>query len=385
MSVIFSERTNWEHTTNDISQVISGFRKDNINYLDLSVSNPTQCGFSYPQGFLADFDNENNLTYSAQSFGLKYARMAVVEYYHAKGVIIDVNQVILTSSTSEAYSYLFRLLLNSYDTVLFPKPSYPLFEYLVDVNDLIMAQYELVYNNQWFVDKDSLETTVNDKTKALVVVNPNNPTGSFMQSDDISLINRVAQDSNLSIISDEVFSDYTLDSKRYSTFVGNKNVLTFVLGGLSKTLAMPQMKLSWIIVSGPDRQVEEALNRLEIIADTYLSVNTPVQNALASWLKQKDVIQVPIKQRVEKNYQWLKSLNSKAFGVLNVDGGWYVILKVMLGEGDFVYDLLCKEHVYVHPGYFYDLDGDALCVVSLLTEENVLKEGIARLIKFIDG
>ncbi|MBI5415716.1 MAG: pyridoxal phosphate-dependent aminotransferase, partial [Candidatus Omnitrophica bacterium] len=279
MDNFFSHRTNWPLSSNRIAKVLDQLKKANISFIDLTESNPTRCGFGYPSGrILRPLASDKNLRYEPQPQGSLEAREAVSRYYREQGHEVAVERIFLTASTSEAYSCLFRLLVDAGQEVLFPRPSYPLFQFLGDLNDVALNYYPLAYTDHWHIDFAQMEGCIQPATKAVVLVNPNNPTGSFIKKDELSALNRICRAKNIPVISDEVFADFAFPgSKDAVSLVNNDAVLTFVLGGLSKTLALPQMKLSWIIVSGPEELAQEACQRLEVIADTYLSVNTPVQ------------------------------------------------------------------------------------------------------------
>ena len=363
-------------------------RRDGAAVLDLTESNPTRCGFAFPnEMILKSLGNEDNLRYEPLPQGSVRAREAVGGYYMAKGFDVSVENIILTSSTSEAYSYLFRLLVNAGERVLFPRPSYPLFQFLGDLNDVHLDFYTLTYTDRWGMDFDQIRRNIQTDTRALVLVNPNNPTGSFVAKKEKEWLNALCRERNLSIICDEVFGDFPLDPTAQGvSLVNNGDVLTFVLGGLSKTLGLPQMKLSWIILSGPAALVKTARERLEIIADTYLSVSAPVQNSLERWLPLKDQIQGGMRARLKRNLQFLKE---KARGgpcrLFEPEGGWYAVLKIppTLSEEEWVLKFLRKDRVFVHPGYFFDFDDEAFIVVSLLPPEEVFEAGIDRVSKRI--
>lgn len=381
----FAERTNWNSAPNDVTAILNDLKQSNKIIYDLTVSNPTQCGFHYPiDDLLKELYRESNIIYEADPRGLLCAREAVVRYYQTRGVKVDPVQIFLTASTSEAYGFLFRLLADVGDQVVFPRPSYPLFEFLAGINDLQWKTYDLKYDERWVLSREVFKNVFKDSVRAAVLVNPNNPTGSCFRQNDMDFILKECSRKEVPIICDEVFLDYIFgginDAK---TLAGNVENLTFVLGGLSKSLALPQMKLSWIIVSGPERQAVEAMKRLEIIADTYLSVNTPVQNALPGWLELADSVRQQVLGRIRENREFLKreALN---FGgkvkILNADGGWSAVVKAdHVGDDEaFVMELLKEEHTFVHPGYFFDFDEEGFFVISLLPDEKVFQEGVRR-------
>lgn len=385
---LFAKRTQWVLQTNQFSQTLEALRQSKKEVYDLTESNPTRAGIPYPQEkILNAFANPNNLQYSPDAQGSLKAREALCAYYRKKGFTIDPKRIFLTASTSEGYSYLFRLLANAGERVIFPSPSYPLFAFLGDLNDVVMDSYPLVYDKQWQIDLAGLKKGLRRDTKAIVLVNPNNPTGSFVKKEELVQINALCREKSIALISDEVFYEYGFGQggERVS-LIGNEEALSFTLGGLSKSLGLPQMKLSWIIVNGPPKLVEEAVGRLEVIADTYLSVNTPVQNALLSWLDLSAEIQTAILTRTRANRDFLIKAAPAAASpieVLNAEGGWYAVIRIpeTVSEEDIVLKLLTEYQVIVHPGYFFDFNDQACLIVSLLPPLEVFKEGIERLFK----
>ena len=332
-----------------------------IHVLDLTESNPTQCGFKYPAHIIDDLSNLDNLKYVPDSRGMQKARVAVGKFCD-----FDPARILLTASTSESYGFLMRLLLNPGDKVLIPKPSYPLFQFLLELNDAAFDYYPYVYDGQWRIDFDALEGLIDDATKAIILVNPNNPTGSYLKKNELARLNALCKKHALSIISDEVFFDYPLLKGDFVSLRDNAEVLTFVLGGLSKSLCLPQMKLGWLLASGSSNLVTQAFERLEIIADTYLSVNTPVQNALSHWLSSAASIQVQILERVRTNLAYLKNIG---LNVLTVEGGWYAIVHIPgIDEEEFVLNALKEHHILIHPGFFFDVETPGHLVVSLLPQ-----------------
>ncbi|VAW13366.1 Aminotransferase, class I and II [hydrothermal vent metagenome] len=389
LGIEFSHRTDWELQENRLTQLHHDLLEKKEEVFDLTISNPTLCQFDYsPKKILEGFQSSKNLVYEPSSCGNVSAREEVVRFYKKRGVCLSCDQIVLVSSTSEAYGFLFRLLTNPGDKVLFPRPSYPLFQFLSDLNDVSLEAYSLQYNQCWSVDVDNLRQTIDAKAKAVVCVNPNNPTGSFIKKQELQIFNELCVEHNCALISDEVFADFGFeeDTDRIS-LTGNKDVLTFILGGLSKTLGLPQMKLSWIVVSGPTDDVSRSLERLEIIADTYLSVNTPAQNALGQWLQLTGFVQNQIRNRIERNYQFLKEQMElvQRCSLFFAEGGWYAVLSVdtELSEEGFVIDLLKEKHVLVHPGYFFDFDQESVIVVSLLLKNKDFIEGINRIVTYL--
>ena len=360
----FSKRTEWNQQTNPLSQLLDELKSQNTEILDLTESNPTRCGFDYPPQILTSLSDPKSLQYTPDACGTLPARQAVGNFCQ-----FDPERIVLTASTSESYSFLFRLLLNPGEKVLIPRPSYPLFQFLLELNDASFEYYSLIYDNGWHIDFKQLETLIDSQTKAIVLVNPNNPTGSYIKEDELQKLNALCRTHGLAVISDEVFFDYPLTQGKFASLKDNREVLTFVLGGLSKSLALPQMKLGWILASGPQTQVDEALQRLEIIGDTYLSVNTPVQNACRQWLANSDGIHEQILSRVKTNLQWLKQ---SGLNVLKVEGGWYAVLDMgAIDEEQVVLDTLRKNHILIHPGFFFDFETAGHLVVSLLPRPEV--------------
>lgn len=354
-----------------------------VRILDLTESNPTRAGIRYPKEILQSLSRKENLNYEPDARGLKSARKIISGYYADKGIRVSPDQIILTASTSEGYSHLFRLLANPGDEVLVPAPSYPLFDYLAGLSDVQLKPYSLNYEAKWQIDFRALESSVISKTRAVMLVNPNNPTGNFVKRDELAKLNGIAKQHHLALISDEVFLDYGFGSKVQS-FAGNQKALTFTLSGISKILALPQMKLGWIVVNGPKKVRDEAIERLEVIADTFLSVSTPAQNALVGWYREKSKIQNQILDRVKKN---LKSIQlPSSCELLHAEGGWYAVIRIprIHSEEEWVTQFLEKDKVLVQPGYFFDFPKEAYIVASLLTPEKNFKEGMKRIQKRIE-
>jgi aspartate/methionine/tyrosine aminotransferase len=383
----FAGRTDWELGENPLSLELERMRADGREIIDLTESNPTRCGFRYPPDvFLSPLASSDNLTYSPDPKGLFKTRKAIAAYCGTKGTAVDPEHVILTSSTSEGYTFLFRLLLNPGERVLIPAPSYPLFSFLAGLNDVQADHYFLEFTSgAWRIDFTSVEAALEKDTRAVVLVSPNNPTGSCVRKDDLAHLNDICEAQGVAIICDEVFSDYILEGHedKFFSLAANSAVPTFVLGGISKALALPQMKLSWLMANGPAEYLAKALPRLEVIADTFLSVNTPVQQAAAKWLNAALGIQGQVRARVEGNARFLRD----EFGrpgiaeVLPVEGGWYAVLKVpsAVPEGEWAVSLLIEDGVLVHPGFFFDFQEEGYIVVSLLLPPEKFAEGIRRL------
>lgn len=375
---MFSSRLHWDLRPNHLARALEARRRSGTRILDLTQSNPTRAGLSYPaEEILAAFGDQRGLVYEPAPAGLIAAREAVTEYYSARGVIVEPSRVLLTTSTSESYAWLFKLLADPGDEILVPRPSYPLFEFLASLESVRVRPYPLHYDGAWHIDCDALEKVVTPRTRAIVVVNPNNPTGSFVKRDELERLEALG----IAIISDEVFSDYEFapDDSRVASVIGVRRALTFSMSGLSKIAGLPQMKLSWIVASGPGH--ETALDRLELIADTYLSVATPVQAALPKLLACP--VRGQIRERTRNNLAWLRSAAAgSAIQVLNVEGGWYAIVQVprIRSEEEWALTLLRDDNVIVQPGFFYDFEREAFLVLSLLTARPVLEEGVRRLL-----
>ena len=388
---MFSQRTNWKLSPNRFTQALEAIRASGTKLLDLSVSNPTECGLQYvTAAILAAFQNRSALSYDPQPKGLLSAREEVARYYlRDHHVSVDPESVILTTSTSEAYSYIFRLLCNPQDEILVPKPSYPLFDFLADLQDVALIPYSLEYAHGWMVDFQSITRALTPRTRAILLVHPNNPTGSYLRAEEVQHLNNLCQKHNLALIVDEVFLDYSFAGIPPRTFANNLDALTFTLSGLSKIAALPQMKVAWLVTTGPGSLVQPALDRLEVIADTYLSLNAPTQWAVPTLFEQRHSLQPQLLQRVRENRANLQKLISSqpACELLDADAGWYAVLRVPArgSDEDLVIDLLQKQNVVVHPGHFYDFPKDGFLVLSLITPAVIFNEGISRLLKFLQS
>ena len=387
---MFSSRTNWDLRPNRLAAELERRRARGREVLDLTESNPTRCGLKYNRAaILRALARPAALEYHPDPRGVRTARQAVAEYYRRRGsgaasLRVDSERILLTASTSEAYSFLFRLSCEPGDQMLAPSPSYPLFEFLAGLNDVELAPYPLVYDHGWQIDLHSLEQAITSRTRALVVVNPNNPTGSFVKAHELKALNRLCAARGLALIADEVFLDYAHQGKARPSLAANRQVLTFALSGLSKISALPQMKVAWMVVNGPKAGVGKALARLEVLADTYLSVNTPAQLALPGLLAQRKSIQAQIRRRIAANRRELaKQLASHpACRVLESEGGWYAVLRVPARGSDeeLALALLRKQGVFAHPGHFYGFAGEGHLVLSLIVGEGPFREGLRRLL-----
>jgi len=385
---MYSKRTDWKLTPNRFAQAQEELRAAGTDVLDLSISNPTRAGLQLDQdAILQSLARPEALDYDPQPKGLLSARQAVARYYKAEHGIYDVDpeSLILTTSTSEGYSYVFRLLCNPEDEILVPKPSYPLFQFLADLQDVRLTPYPLIYDDGWQIDFPSLYKAVDHRTRAVVVVHPNNPTGSY--ASPAEALNRFCAEYNLALIVDEVFLDYALDGASRDSFAANQAVLTFTLSGISKISGLPQMKIAWVATSGPQDSTRDALARLEVIADTYLSMNAPLQLATPTLLDQRKNLQPLLLDRIRYNLQELdhQLARQKTCERLRVDGGWYAILRVpvLQSDEDLAIDLLRKVAVLVHPGHFYDFPKDGYLILSLITPTDGFREGVKRVLSVL--
>jgi aspartate/methionine/tyrosine aminotransferase len=363
----FSSRLPGELRPNALTKLLRAKREAGSPILDLTESNPTHAGIEYPPGFLGSLASDAAARYEPEPFGLPAAREVIAHEYGA-----SADRVIMTASTSEAYSWLFKLLCDPGDEVLVPRPSYPLFYYLAALESATVRHYGLFYDHGWFIDFHTLERAINERTRAIVLVNPNNPTGHFLRRHELAQLTAFG----LPIISDEVFHDYQLQPAPDSvlTLQDVRETLVFTLNGLSKTVGLPQMKLAWMIANGPPADVRSAMDRLEMIADTYLSAGTPVQCGIEALLKLREPVQRQILDRLRVNVAALRASGLRA---LDIEAGWYAI--VANQEEGAELRLLRDHDVLVQPGYFYDFERSGNIVVSLLTPSEIFTEGIARL------
>ena len=392
---MFARRTQWTLTQNRYSTALNRARSRGDRLLDLTVSNPTRCGFEFDtKTILESLNRPEALQYDPQPQGLLSAREAVAAYYNKNKVArgfdpIRAEQVFLTTSTSEAYSYLFRLLCDPGDEVLVPRPSYPLFEFLAEVEDVELRPYELFYDHGWHIDLDGVGKAAGDHARAVLVVNPNNPTGSFLHSQELAHLVSLCREREMALVSDEVFLDYGVESEAELSVASSRECLAFTLSGLSKVSCLPQMKLAWIVVNGPEKLRDEASARLEIIADTFLSVNAPIQHALPQLLAQKDRMQTQLGERIRANLHGLddRLRSVGALGRLRTEGGWYAVLRVPVKQTDedLAIELIEQAGVIVHPGHFYDFPQEGYLVVSLITPLDEFREGISKVLERFHG
>lgn len=349
-------------------------REAGLPLVNLTASNPTRCGFVYDKSaILAALAAPDSLVYDPDPRGMQRAREAVCRYYSGHGAVLEPQRVFLTPSTSEAYSYLFRMLCDPGDEVLIAQPSYPLFDFLARIEDVRLVPYPLFYDYGWHLDAESLRKRITPRTRAIALVHPNNPTGHFTKAAERGELETICVEHGLTLIVDEVFLDYRLGSVAAPSFAcGEHPALTFVLSGLSKIAALPQMKAAWIAAFGPEAALEPAMERIEVVADTFLSMNAPVQCALPSWLDARNGIQGQILGRIRRNLTAMDGeFSGTAVSRLKVEGGWYAVLRVPAIERDEVLAVhLVREFgVEVHPGHFFGFPDSGWLVLSLLPQE----------------
>jgi alanine-synthesizing transaminase len=377
----FSSRTQWNLTENELARAVREARASGAVF-DLTVSNPTACGFAYDaDAILQSLSAPAALRYEPDPLGMMSAREAIALYYRDLGVKLDTGRLCLTTSTSEAYSFLFRLLCDPGDEVLVARPSYPLFDFIAQLDNVRLTEYALVYHDGWHIDLTALARAITPRTRAVIAVHPNNPTGNFVSPGEREALQRLCAEHGLALIVDEVFLDYGLDTHPPQTFAArNGQALTFVLSGLSKVCGLPQMKVSWIVASGPAALVDAAIARLEVIADTFLSVNAPMQQALPAWLAGRHALQLQVRERMRAN---LAALDERVRGTqadrLALGGGWTVVLRVPRSVGGrYFAEAAMAAGVVTQPGEFYGLP-EGRIVLSLLTPRETWDCGLALL------
>ena len=376
------------HTeSNAVTNSLAELRAAGEPFVDLTESNPTRCRIPYPKGLLDALADARGLQYEPHPFGLPEARAAVADDQGRRGVSVDPAHVVLTSSTSEAYAWLFKLLCDPGDAVLVPQPSYPLFEHLTALEGIAAQPYRLDYDGRWTIDVDSLRAAPAG-VRALLVVSPNNPTGSFVAAGNLQDVVALCRARGWALIADEVFADYPLEADDYVTDIAvRSNVLSFTLAGLSKTAGLPQLKLGWCVAGGPPAERDAALAALELIADSYLSVSTPVQVAAPRLLHEGASIRAAIQARIRRNLTALRAIAARhpACEVLRMEGGWSAVIRVpsTRSEEQLVLDLLRTERILVHPGYFFDFPREAYVVISLLPPDDIFDDAGARLLQFL--
>ncbi|HEY2907400.1 MAG TPA: pyridoxal phosphate-dependent aminotransferase [Vicinamibacterales bacterium] len=391
MHDLFSTRSGVDLTPNRLASALAKLDAEGTPFLDLTLSNPTRAGFEYSDALLAPLATSRGLLYEPSALGTTEAREAVAADFARRSIHLAADRVVLTASTSEAYSVLFKLLADPGDEILVPRPSYPLFAHLARLDALVTREYDLEYHGEWSIDIASVSAAMTTRTRALLLVSPNNPTGSFVSRPELDGLVEICAPRGVAIVADEVFADYELSAgaaRRAGRVLECGDVLSFSLGGLSKSVGLPQVKLAWMGVAGPAKAVERALERLELICDTYLSVSTPVQAALAELLDRGAAVRDQIAQRVAANYRMLvnRSAATPSCRVLHSDGGWYGIVQVpsIEPEEDIVLRLLAEDRVLTHPGYFFDFTREAFLVVSLLLPPATFQDGVDRLFRHFD-
>ena len=394
---MFSKRTGWKLAENAYTRALRAHQQSGRRILDLTASNPTTCGFQYDEAaILSTLGSPASLRYDPDPKGLLSARVAIASYYREMNPRADVDpeRLMLTTGTSEAYSFLFRLLCEPGDEVVVAQPSYPLFEFLAAIQDIRLRPFRLLYDHGWQIDFHALEQAITKRAKAILLVHPNNPTGQFIRRDEADKLRSICAQRGLALVIDEVFLDYRLarsnsPASRHGTFAAEPRALTFALSGLSKVSALPQMKIGWIAASGPDALVRDALARLEIISDTYLSLSAPLQNALPGLLAERRRMQPQLIARVETNLANLDAAlaGQRLVSRLEMEGGWYAVLRVPAIQSDeeFAIRLLEQHGVLVQPGHFYEFPGDGYLVVSLLTPTEDFSRGVRELLACVAG
>jgi alanine-synthesizing transaminase len=391
---MFSSRTAWDLAPNRYTEALEAHKRAGRELFDLTSSNPTTIGLAYrEEELLRSFVHREALTYQPAARGLPSARETVAAYYAEKGSRLSADDFVLTTSTSEAYSFVFGLLCDPGDSILVPVPSYPLFDFLADLNDVKLVPYELVYDHGWQIELESLRTAARvsqaegGRCRAVLVVHPNNPTGSYIKPFELNELNRICATYDLAIIADEVFLDFSLVEKPPLSFTANTDALTFSLSGVSKISALPQMKVAWLVTTGPDKLKKEALARLEVIADTYLSMSAPSQLALSRMLAERHTVQPQLMQRIRTNLTALDEqlATQDLCHRLDVEGGWYAVLRVpILGpDEELVISLLRETGVLLQPGHFFNFPADGYLVASLITPADQFAQGVRKTLQFI--
>ena len=384
-----SSRLPRESAPNALSLALDELRRAGTPYVDLTESNPTRAGISYPDDLLLPLSSPASLRYEPHPLGLRAAREAIAADCARRGVRVEPEQIVLSASTSETYAWLFKLLCDAGESVLVPRPSYPLFEHLTRLEGVRAASYRLEYHGRWDIDLDSVAAAPAD-TRAVLLVSPNNPTGSYASAGEIEALVRVCRDRGWALIVDEVFADYALEADAPITDIAARaDVLTFSMGGASKSLGLPQVKLGWTVVGGPAGDRASALEGLELIADTFLSVSTPVQVAAGALLERGAAVRAAIHARLRANLATARRVAAAhpSCNLLPVEGGWSAVVRVPAtrGEDTLVLELLARERVLAHPGYFFDFEHEAFLVVSLLVPEPEFADAFARTLRFAEA
>jgi len=380
----FSKRTEWNTDESGLARAHRLRLQAGLPVADLTASNPTRCGFKYDVDLLAALTDARALDYDPQPLGLLRAREAVCGYYADHEVAISPDRVVLTTSTSEAYSFLFKLLCDPGREIVVPQPGYPLFDFLAALDDVKIKGAPLVYDYGWQIEPEGFRRALTGKTRAIVLVHPNNPTGHFTKAWEAQELGELCRERGIALIVDEVFLDYGFGETEAASFAaGLEGVDVFVVSGLSKIAGLPQMKSAWIAATGP--RAGAAMERLEVIADTFLSMNAPVQGAMPAWIGGRKEIQRQITVRVAANLaemdQQLKAVD--AVRRLEVEGGWYAVLRIPALQPDETTVLeLLERGVWVHPGYFFGMEEGGWLVVSLLGPVEEFETGVGRLVNY---
>jgi alanine-synthesizing transaminase len=384
---MFARRTDWDLATNRITQTLERLRVQGKPLIDLTVSNPTEAGLEYSEPQIRTvLSAAEVMQYSPVAQGMRSARQAVSQYYaeRANASHVNPNHIFLTTSTSEAYTWAFRLLCGPGDHVLTAQPSYPLFSFLADICDVRLSHYPLFYDHGWQIDIHALEQAITPETRAILLVHPNNPTGSCVKASEKEVLNRICRERGIALIVDEVFSDYPLNNTSIYSFADNDAALTFTLSGVSKICGLPQMKVGWMVVSGPVDLQRTACERLDVIADTYLSLATPQQIALPNWLQQRQKFQSSLQQRLQTNLAELdRQLTlTKSIRRLDVEAGWYATLRLpaIKSDEDLTIHLMEEHGVIVQPGHYFDFAAEGFIVVSLMTPQKQFSDGLQNIL-----
>ena len=387
---MFSHRLPPDLDPNPLTRAVSSLRAEGRVLIDLTASNPTQCGFEYPAGLLESLADPRALAYDPQPLGLEVARKAVAADYARRGVRVAPDRILITASSSESYSLLFKLLCDPGDSVLVPAPSYPLFEHLAALEAVAVQCYRLEFHGRWTLNVDDLARVVDGRTRAVLVVSPNNPTGSMLTATELHDLHAFCASRRLALIGDEVFCDYPLQPgpEAARSVLDQAEALTISLGGLSKSVGLPQLKLGWMAIRGPEELLAGAVKRLEVIADTYLSAATPVQVAASRLLAEGATVRQQIADRVLLNYTVLRSLaaDHPAVRALPAEGGWSAVVQApaFMSDEARAIALARDAGVLVHPGYFFDFDRDGYFVVSLLARPDDFRAGASRMFHEMD-
>jgi alanine-synthesizing transaminase len=392
MAAMFSARTSWDRTANPLTIAVEGAKASGRALIDLTESNPTRAGIFGTEPLVAELGHPRGTAYEPAPFGHPEARRAVSAYYGARNIAVDPDCVVLSASTSEAYSWIMSLVCDPGDSILVPRPSYPLLGWIAASQGVKLTGYPLVREADFRIDLDELAFAIDERTKAIVLIHPNNPTGSFVRESEARALAELARRHDVALIVDEVFGDYALEGAPRDAVPSFASPLAaplvFTMSGLSKVLLLPQCKLGWTVLSGFDDKVREALARLELIADTFLSVATPVQLALPALLGHRPAVQQAVTERLRTNLRALDEAITELGPTapvrrLPAPGGWYAVLEVpRLHDEDKWVDLLVREEsIIVHPGHFFEFDRDGFLVVSLLPAPEPFREGARRLVR----